>query len=200
MGGHCIIGTERCTCDCDYLLASAIAAFVLYSVLARATEILLVVAILHKSIEMHVFLHAYETHTNVPEHSILSSTHDNEAFSNSNKAAPTSNAPPLPSRRMPSFRSLGPQQGISMDSIHNNTHSKAPPSCSDLFEQSVVERTVWNKKWSWVVTPSNDIAVQVAEHVYSNDSVLLHSQPLQAVPAGDSGSEDSTDSSGTYFV
>ena len=175
-------------------LTTAIAAFLLYSVLARVTEILLVIVILHKSIDMRVFVHAQDDHANVPEHSILSSTHDCD---NGNNA--TGNAPPLPCRQVLSLRTLGPQQRINTDNQHKNNHNEALPSCSDLTEQSNIDRTVWNKKWPWVATPSNDIAAQVAEHVHNNNSAILHSQPLQLV-AGDSGSEDSTDSSGTYFV
>ena len=78
------------------------------------------------------------------------------------------------------------------------------PQLSDLTEQSLVDRTVWNKKWPWVVTPNDDIAMQVAKHNNTcgssyNPEIILHAQPLQVI-SGDSGSEDSTDSSGTYFV
>lgn len=174
-------------------LATPIAAFVLYSILARVSEILLVVVILWKCISLRAFLCAQDEHADLPVLSVQSSHGDMDMTSGSKAAKGTFH---LPSQDLSNFHSLGLERGAD---ANKQTKTEVLSRLSDLTEQSYVDRTVWNKKWPWVVTPSEDIAIQVAEQIHGDNSLVQQSQPLQAVPE-DSGSEDSTDSSGTYFV
>jgi len=172
-------------------LADAISAFVLYSVCARLSEIALVIALLHKFnfIRMHA---RSET-----DYSNLDPSSQSSALS-SCASPPVAMSIPAGKLVFPPVlrakeRAFPPHAQLA-DLCHGK---KGTGDEAEAKEFEVLSNgggsagAVWTKKkWPWVITPTNDAAVEA--------NVISSAPVFEYIDGSSSG--DSTDSSGTYFV
>ena len=188
-------------------MGAPVVAMALYSTGARACEIVLVVLLVERSHCLQVHLRSQqeqeevEMDINLIDESSLRDAADLPV--NAYAPAPVVHKPADPS--VPSVAPLDPTPSgrprsvpavPSPDCSVNNRRSSRVNS--DLVRASVAQLpgfhnssiTSNNKKWPWVFTPDNGT---------DNLDVLY---AVNAIPSYnvDSGSEDSTDSSGTYFT